>query len=115
MAVDYYQYNYADDFTSKVATANPDLYPSGITGYETYYVDLFSFWRDIYDYDKLDFKEEVKNNPENLNFWFDFIGEENADIAKYSVQLIGDRTKAINDTNVKVICYRDTPDVLFMT
>lgn len=115
MAVDYYQYNYADDFTSKVATANPDFYPSGITGYETYYVDLFSFWRDIYDYDKLDFKEEVKNNPENLNFWFDFIGEENADIAKYSVQLIGDRTKAINDTNIKVICYRDTPDVLFMT
>lgn len=115
MAVDYYQYNYADDFTYKVASANKDLYPSGITGYETYYVDLFSFWRDIYDYDALDFKDEVKNNPENLNFWFDFIGEDNSDLAKYSVSLIGDRTKAINDTNIKVISYRDTPDVLFMT
>jgi hypothetical protein len=45
MAVDYYQYNYGDDFLHKVATANPTLYPSGVTGYETYYVDIFSFWR----------------------------------------------------------------------
>jgi hypothetical protein len=25
------------------------LYPSGKTGYEKYYSDIFSFWRDIYD------------------------------------------------------------------
>jgi hypothetical protein len=34
MAADYYKYNHLDDFEVKVANANRDLYPSGITGYE---------------------------------------------------------------------------------
>lgn len=114
MAVDYYQYNYGDDFLHKVAQANPTLYPTGVTGYETYYVDIFSFWRQIYDFENRDYYDNVKQYPENLDFWFDFIGENNSDISKYSVKLIGDRTKAINDTNIKVISYRDVPEVLFL-
>lgn len=114
MAVDYYQYNYGDDFLHKVAAANPTLYPSGVTGYETYYADIFSFWRQIYDFEHRTFYDNVKQYPENLDFWFDFIGEENSDISKYSIKLIGDRTKAVNDTNIKVISYRDVPEVLFL-
>ena len=49
MALDYYKYNHLDDFEIKVAAANPDLYPFGITGYEQYYIDLQGFWRDLYD------------------------------------------------------------------
>jgi hypothetical protein len=40
MALDYYKYNFLDDFELKVAAANPDLYPTGRTGYEQYYRDL---------------------------------------------------------------------------
>jgi hypothetical protein len=40
MAMDYYRYNWLDNFEQKVAEANPDLYPSGQTGYEKYYMDL---------------------------------------------------------------------------
>lgn len=48
MAVDYYKYNFLDDFELRVAAANPDLYPTGRTGYEQYYIDLYSFWRELY-------------------------------------------------------------------
>jgi hypothetical protein len=45
MALDYYKYNHLDDFEIKVAAANPELYPYGMTGYEQYYIDLQGFWR----------------------------------------------------------------------
>ena len=45
MAQDYYRYNHLDDFTLKVAQANPDIFPSGQTGYEQYYIDIQGFWR----------------------------------------------------------------------
>jgi hypothetical protein len=45
MAKDYYKYNILEDFELKVAEANPDLYPTGRTGYEQYYIDIQGFWR----------------------------------------------------------------------
>ena len=58
------------------------------------------------------------SNPENLIFWFDFLdleGDNRKDsLAQYAVQVIGDRSKAVNDDNVKAIYYRDTPTVLFI-
>lgn len=47
MACDYYKYNFLEDFHVKVADENPDLF-TGSTGYENYYVDIFSFWRQLY-------------------------------------------------------------------
>jgi hypothetical protein len=34
MALDYYRYNFLDDFELRVAQANPIDYPTGQTGYE---------------------------------------------------------------------------------
>lgn len=48
MALDYYRYNFLDDFELKVAAANPIDYPTGRTGYEQYYIDLQGFWRQLY-------------------------------------------------------------------
>lgn len=48
MAVDYYRYNFLDDFEQRVAAANPIDYPTGRTGYEQYYIDMYSFWRELY-------------------------------------------------------------------
>lgn len=47
MARDQYQYGWMDDFEQRVAQANPE-YSTGRTGYEQYYMDMISFWRDIY-------------------------------------------------------------------
>ena len=51
MAVDYYKNSNwtTDDFCLRVAAANPNLYPSGKTGYEQYYTDIQGFWRILYD------------------------------------------------------------------
>jgi hypothetical protein len=49
MACDYLKYEHDPDFLSTVAKNNPDYYPSGYTGYEMYYTDIVSFWRDIYN------------------------------------------------------------------
>ena len=51
MAQDYYRYGHLDDFQFKIIEANGDLYPKGITGYEQYYIDIYSFWRDLYNPD----------------------------------------------------------------
>lgn len=49
MADDYYKHHTENDFLARVADKNRDLYPSGITGYEQYYVDMISFWRELYN------------------------------------------------------------------
>ena len=49
MALDYFKYNHIkSNFTQLIAAANPDYYPTGITGYETYYTDMQGFWRQLY-------------------------------------------------------------------
>ena len=56
MALDYYKYGQTDFFASKIISANrnkgingEDLYLTGFTGYEQYYVDIQGFWRDLYN------------------------------------------------------------------
>lgn len=51
MASDYMKHNRDDDFTIQVGKNNPDYYPDGYTGYEVYYTDIYSFWRELYNPD----------------------------------------------------------------
>lgn len=51
MAADYYRYNFLDDFELRIIEANLNYYPTGQTGYEKYYIDIYSFWRDLYNPD----------------------------------------------------------------
>ena len=125
MALDYYQYgSILDDFELRVAKANPE-YNSGTTGYESYYIDLQGFWRQLYDpngieenfypssnKDRRYWSKNVFESPETLNFWFDFLDSE-TDISKFGVRNVGLRTKAVNDNNVKSIYFRETPQIVF--
>lgn len=54
----------------------------------------------------------VRDNPAAINFWLDFC--DSGDLAKMSVQNMGDRPKAINDSTVKSIYYEEAPNVLFI-
>ena len=56
---------------------------------------------------------DVLENPEKLNFWFDFFRADEMGIGKFAVSVIGDRPKTINDSSIKTIIYRDTPDVIY--
>ena len=50
MALDYYKYNHIlEDFLQCLAKANSEYYPLGQTGYETYYIDVQGFWRELYN------------------------------------------------------------------
>ena len=55
----------------------------------------------------------VTDSPESLNFWFDFL-DTYGELSQYSVSSVGDRPKAVNDTNVKAIYFRETPGVIFV-
>ena len=139
MALDYFKYNHIkDNFTQLIAAANPEHYPTGITGYETYYTDMQGFWRQIYnpeaigetgEYVELDivkgvskgmfdtitgFNEQVTKHPETLNFWFDFMSVD-GEMGKYAISAIGNRPKAVNDDKVTGIYFQETPTVLFIT
>lgn len=77
MASDYMKHNHDDDFIVTIAKNNKEVYPTGYTGYELYYTDIYSFWRDLY---KLDYdysynisyvtRSDYENNPSNY-FWYE--------------------------------------------
>jgi hypothetical protein len=48
-----------------------------------------------------------------LNFWFDFL-DSDGELNQFSVKSIGCRPKAVNDTNIKAIYFRETPNILFV-
>lgn len=137
MALDYYKYNQQDDFLSLIAINNPIYFPTGKTGYEMFYTDLQGFWRQIYNpeaigeegqyielpifggtkerYDTFTgFNENVEKNPAVLNFWFDFM-DTAGEMGQYSIQTIGHRPKAINDSKTAAIYYKQVPQVLFVS
>lgn len=108
------------------------LYPTGKTGYEQYYTDLLNgtgpsgrergYWRYLYDPNPEESLQDryyanhwtkTIDEPENLIFWFDFLDPTGSELEKYSVNVIGDRTDAVNDDTVKAISYREVPNVLF--
>lgn len=55
--------------------------------------------------------------PESMFFWIDFFDITNTDsyLDQYAVDVIGRRSKAVNDDKVKAIYFRDTPNLLFVS
>ena len=139
MALDYYRHNQEENFLINLELANPEFI-DGKTGYEQYCSDMQAFWRQLYnpmktDNDKLlaevgefeyyDSKgsdgkgndaywnKQIHLDPNTLNFWFDFLDTE-GDLGNYSVKKVGARSKVVNETSVKSIYFRETPEVLFI-
>lgn len=65
-----------------------------------------------YTYDNKGWNPDIRNNPEKLNFWFDFMDTSGV-LNRYSVQNIGQRTKSVNDDKIKAISFKDIPTVIF--
>ena len=135
MALDFYQYAHDDNYSINIINNNMKpleegcYYPTGRTGYEQYYADLQGFWRQLYNPNPTEeetnnyfttgnnkyWNKNVQESPELLNFWFDFLDENESELGQYSVQLIGDRTKSVNDSNVSAIYFREIPNIIFTT
>jgi hypothetical protein len=56
----------------------------------------------------------VYETPEQLLFWFDFMDAQ-GELEQFSIPALGARPKVKNDTAVKAIYYRDTPNVIFQS
>ena len=54
----------------------------------------------------------VYEYPHLINFWFDFLDTE-TDLSQFNVQNVGSRSKAVNETTIKSIYFRETPDIIF--
>ena len=65
------------------------------------------------DSPSLYWNKKVQESPELLNFWIDFL-DTYGELSQYSVSSVGDRPKAVNDSNVKAIYFRETPGVIFV-
>ena len=108
MALDYFKYNHIkSNFTQLIAAANPKYYPTGITGYETYYTDMQGFWRQLYfpaikDYSLISESEKkqaarailLANNKEVTDKTIANVSQE--EIIKYYKQDYGDDCYNIN-------------------
>ena len=77
-----------------------------------YYYSTFNYYGEENE-DKMYWNKNVWNAPELLNFWFDFL-DTSSEMNKYSISAIGNRPKVINDSNIKSIYFRETPNVIFI-
>ena len=66
----------------------------------------------LFTYNSEGWNKDILDNPESLNFWFDFI-DTTGELNKYSVHNIGLRSKATNDDKIKAIYFREVPNVIF--
>ena len=131
MALDYYQYGQENNFLSTVAKNNPE-YPLGITGYESFYLELNADWRKMYlgtdkgsgkfKDNEFDIDEESKtylwhtsviDDSSNLDYWLDFLDDSDWDSGQYNIHTIGNRTVAINNSEITNIILPEIPMVIF--
>ncbi len=86
----------------------------------SYYEAISDFY--LYEEDPEDLTDEEKRvrfwnksvfyAPYTLNFWFDFLVGD-GELRQFTTQAVGDRPKAVNETSIKSIYYRDTPKIIF--
>jgi hypothetical protein len=68
---------------------------------------FYSYYSDDYKY----WNKNVVEAPELLNFWIDFLDG----MDSYSIPVVGDRSKTVNDNDVSSIYFRETPNIIFTT
>ena len=124
MAIDYRKHGMEPDYYIELEAANPEFVYNGRTGYESYYIDLEGFWRQLYDptpYNgetvytsgsKRYWNTKIHTDPNSLLFWFEFFDTQ-GDLGKYSVHKIGQRPKVVNENTVTSIYHKETPEVQF--
>ena len=96
---------------------NDEIYRSTADNNKTTPGGLKSDWiisHGDFTYNSEGWNPDILNNPEALNFWFDFL-DTTGELNKYTVSNIGQRSKATNDTTIKAIYFRETPNVIFYT
>ena len=69
---------------------------------------------EFYDEEKLKrlyWNKNVFENPESLNFWFEFF-DNGTELQEFSVPQVGDRSKIANEDKARAIIYKEIPDII---
>lgn len=53
----------------------------------------------------------VFENPEQLNFWIDFL-DEGEELSQFQIAQVGDRSKVVNEDRVSAIIFKEIPDLI---
>lgn len=76
-------------------------------------VDKSGIYFDYVTNNRLHWNKDVFTNPGVLNYWFDFL-DTDGELSQFNVKAIGSRTKAVNESTIKSIYFRETPQVIFV-
>lgn len=108
---------YEPRLVAEMYKQQPGLYWTLHQGAASIPFDEDQYYYAIDDYESFDpltgWSYTVLNTPEDLVFWFDF-ADIGGELGKYSVHLIGDRTYAVEDSNISAIYFQETPTVIFL-
>lgn len=119
MARDYYQHNEFPDFFQQIQTRN-SWCKNGKTGYETFYMDLQGFWRQIYNAAEAGKIKKVESFPSNIDV---VVADDNK--YSFSLKVVG-RSAApsdpcgyvfvpvlrYNEEKESYVCLKSTKDLL---
>ena len=102
------------DVFNKMLTSELEIIKQKITDYDNKIKELE---KNSENYYPVGHKHEywltnVYEYPETLNFWFDFLDTE-GELQQFNVKSVGARSKAVNETTIKSIYFRETPDIVF--
>lgn len=61
--------------------------------------------------DRFGWNVNIWEAPDTLNFWIEFF-DDASELAQFSVSVIGDRTKVVNNDKVTAIFYKEVPDII---
>ena len=77
--------------------------------YNEYYINLLTASDE--ERKRLYWHKNVFEAPEQLNFWIEFLDDQN-ELAEYSIPMVGDRSKVVNEDKVGAIYYTDVPGLI---
>lgn len=99
---------------NKTMAAELETIKQQIADYEAKIVDLEEESKNYYPdgHKNEHWLTNVYEYPETINFWFDFLDAE-GELSQFNVKNVGARSKAVNETTIKSIYFRETPDVIF--
>ena len=75
--------------------------------------DLYNKYKRNQNDNQLYWNISVFEAPETLNFWIEFLDSEN-ELAQFSVPVIGDRSKTVNEDKASAIFFRQIPDLILI-
>lgn len=117
LTIDYY----CNNNTSIIESWENNLRYNDCSNLTNEQYDNFLKQNHYYDYiidntsDRLYWNKAVFEEPETLNFWFDFLDSEGTtNLGQFSIPQIGDRSKVINEDKASSIIFKEASNSIFV-